>query len=494
MLNTAAWKKLPTDLLTDEDFFNVEKHLPPEYAFAPYMFYITALRKADEDGMFDLDDGVIFAQLMRVDKPSIVFKIANMLRKRRIIYRVREDSCICGFCNWEYNAKDPPRTMEQRRQIVLKMIESKQQAITADFEVKDFEMIEEKKQAVTADFPTGSMRPDETTACEQTEERQNEAPKSSGSNAQEMAQRDDFFCPENDKIAKNVAKNILDDKNRKNVVNGEETERKKDLEEQKENIRQEIKETHTQEEKDKTEKEQFCSAGPFDSPAEQNCEEKQQPWADKEPQEELTEQETKTSGETVCSGNTSELAEQALQAASASGENIENADVSGYLNEFFAKNCYGYKPQNAAGAIKALESKIKELSDEINPPDVIAGVLCSEFLRMHEGKRGEYWYDIPLLPSNMIKPNVWAVLMQHAGKILASKQADNKFIQAEMKAQKEAEADRKAVYDESEAELLKYNISPDDPARIAKLLGAKAKEQREMRELEKSSENVGDIF
>lgn len=478
MLNTAAWKKLPTDLLTDEDFFNVEKQLPAEYAFAPYMFYITALRKANEDGMFDLDDGVIFAQLMRINKPAIVFKIANMLRKRHVIYRVSENSTICGFCNWEYNSKDTPRTMEQRRQLVMRQIDEAN-----------------KIKAATADFPTDSTRSDETTACGQTGERQNEAPESSGSNAQEMAQRADFFCPENDKKQKNVVNDFLDDKNEKNVVKGENTERKKDLEEQKENIRQEIKETHTQEEKDKTEKEQFCSAGPFDSPATQNCEEKQQPWADKEPQEELTEQETKTSGETVCSGNTSELAEQALQAASASGENIENADVSGYLNEFFAKNCYGYKPQNAAGAIKALESKIKELSDEINPPDVIAGVLCSEFLRMHEGKRGEYWYDIPLLPSNMIKPNVWAVLMQHAGKILASKQADNKFIQAEMKAQEEAEADRKAVYDESEAELLKYNISPDDPARIAKLLAAKAKEQNEAKQADDAEEeSVGDIF
>ena len=489
MLNTAAWKKLPTDLLTDEDFFNVEKQLPAEYAFAPYMFYITALRKADEDGMFDLDDGVIFAQLMRVDKLSIVFKIANMLRKRRIIYRVREDSFICGFCNWEYNVKDPPRTMEQRRQIVLKMIESKQQAITADFDVKDFEITEEKEQAVTADFPTGSMRPDETTACEQTGERQNEAPESSGSNAQEMAQRDDFFCPENDKTAKNVAKNILDDKNQKNVVNGEETERKKEI------LDKSKKETHTQEEKDKTEKEQFCSAGPFDSPATQNCEEKQQPWADKEPQEELTEQETKTSGETVCSGNTSDLAEMALQAASGSSEIVVDTDPTLYLNQFFAKNCYGYKPQNAAGAIKALESKIKELSDEINPPDVIAGVLCSEFLRMHEGKRGEYWKYIPLLPSNMIKPNVWAVLMQHAGKILASNQADNKFIQAEKAAQEEAEADCKAVYDEQNKELLKYNISPDDPARIAKLLAAKAKEQNEAKQPDDAEEeSVGDIF
>lgn len=488
MLNTAAWKKLPTDLLTDEDFFNVEKQLPPEYAFAPYMFYITALRKADDDGMFDLDDGVIFAQLMRVDKPSIVFKIANMLRKRRIIYRVREDSFICGFCNWEYNAKDLPRTMEQRRQIVLKMIESKQQAVTADFEVKDFEMTEEKEQAVTADFPTGSMRPDETTACEQTEERQNEAPKSSGSNAQEMAQRDDFFCPENDKIAKNVAKNILDDKNQKNVVNGEETERKKEI------LDKSKKETHTQEEKDKTEKEQFCSAGPFDSPAPQNCEQKHQPWAGKDSGEQTEETQTKTETESDCRGNLDELAEQALSIANSGNESIGGEDVSGYLNSFYAKNCYGYKAQNAAGAMKVLVSKILELSDKVNPPDVVASVLCSEFKRMHEGKRGEYWKDIPLLPSNMIKPNVWAVLMQHAGKVLAAKQTDNKFIQAEMKAQKEAEADRKAVYDESEAELLKYNISPDDPAHVAKLLAAKAKEQREAREMEESSENVGDIF
>ena len=484
MLNTASWSKLPRDLLTDEDFFYIEKQLPEELAFAPYMFYIAALRKADENGMFDLSDGVIFAQLMRIENADDVFKIANMMMKRKIIYRVGETK-VCGFWNWEYNAKDTPRTMEQRRQLVMRQIEE-----------------QKKIKAVTADFPTGSTRPDETTACEQTEERQNEAPESSGSNAQEMAQRADFFCPENDKKQENVVKDFLDDKNAKNVVKGENTERKKDLEEQKENIRQEIKETHTQDKKensDKSEKEQFCSAGPFDSPATQNCEEKHQPWADKESQE--VTQIPKTQRNTDLS-DPAALAELALQEANKGVENNEGAGVTGYLNDFFAKNCYGYKPQNAAGAIKSLASKITELSDKVNPPDVIAGVLCSEFLRMHEGKRADYWKDIPLLPSNMIKPNVWAYLMQYAGKILAAKKADNQFIRAEMQAQEEAEADRQAVYDEQDKELLKYNISPDDPARITKLLAAKAKEQAAAKIAEEfkaapeeaEEESVGDIF
>ena len=69
MLNDNSWRKLPRDLLTDEDFRWVENQLPNYLKFAPYMFYIAALRKADYDGMFDIEDGTLFAQLMRIENP-----------------------------------------------------------------------------------------------------------------------------------------------------------------------------------------------------------------------------------------------------------------------------------------------------------------------------------------------------------------------------------------------------------------------------------------
>lgn len=122
MAKNIVWRKLPIGIIRDEEMDLIADQLPQELKAAPYMFYLTALCKADDDGTFDLGDGVIFSRLMRIGSPADVFKIANLMMKRKLILRAG-NSTRCIICNWEYPEKETPRTMAQRRAIVAQKIE-----------------------------------------------------------------------------------------------------------------------------------------------------------------------------------------------------------------------------------------------------------------------------------------------------------------------------------------------------------------------------------
>lgn len=69
------WRKMPLGIIRDENLLYISEKLPKELSYAPWMFYYTALSIADNDGIFDLEDGVVFARLMKVDSPAIVFRL-----------------------------------------------------------------------------------------------------------------------------------------------------------------------------------------------------------------------------------------------------------------------------------------------------------------------------------------------------------------------------------------------------------------------------------
>ena len=171
----------------------------------------------------------------------------------------------------------------------------------------------------------------------------------------------------------------------------------------------------------------------------------------------------------------------------------EKNDESGllsYLNEFFVKNCYGFKPKQSVAAINKLVDEILLLSDDVNPPETVASVMCSEFKKMCEGQREKYWNRMPLLPANMIKPRAWAELVQYAGKILATSQNQDKFFIAAERARNECEAEKELVGDAMRQEYLKYNISPDDPQAQKLLLMAKSREQEAARKAKEDTEDT----
>jgi hypothetical protein len=121
------------------------------------------------------------------------------------------------------------------------------------------------------------------------------------------------------------------------------------------------------------------------------------------------------------------------------------------------------------------------VSDEVNPPVEVAGVLCSEFKKMCEGGRSEYWKGQAMLPAFMTKTRCWMELMQYAGKILATNNASNKFMAEAQKAEADYKAEQNKISVAMREEYLKYNINPDAPDANFQLIRAKSIEQEELR-------------
>ena len=462
MLRDVYWRQYPVDLLSDDKMACVEAELPDELKYAPYMFYCAALKLCDDDGVFDLDDGVIFARLMRVKDVSTVFEIANLMRKRRIITRLFDDSNLCGLVDWTYSDKKT-RTIEERRKIVKASIEKEKAKATSNLDFSKDGRVGRYNDIPQAESRVGKCNDiPQATVLE-------EKPKMEGTAAPQAGV---FLLHENDKNCENVVKEVFDDKNAKNVVN---------IQYNTDNtIHTDIQTTHTH-------IQQLSGYGPIEGPPPDNC--SNRPDVAGKTYEQTQNSNIANTDEDACGGEEiSMLADQALQISQGMDEEKDKGALIAYLNDFFVKNCYGYKPKQSAYAVKKLAEEIANLSDEVNPPLEVASVMCSEFKKMCEGGREEYWKGMPLLPANMIKARALAELIQYAGKILATNQNGNKFLSAAEKAKREYEAEKNLVGDEMRKEFIKYNIDPEDPQANKKLLLEKAKEAEAARQAQEDED------
>jgi hypothetical protein len=333
--------------------------------------------------------------------------------------------------DWTYSDKKP-RTIEERRRLVQERIQKEQTRAGVD---TDFAMPGTQEAAA--------------------------APEASA-----------FLCPENDKNAQNVVNSGMDDKNAQNVVTlqNNTVQDNNTVHTEKQDIHTD---THTQQQA--TGYAQPVGAPPV------TCQDTNAVGVENIQTENTEIANIPTAGDVTCGDDASTLAEMALREAKRDVEDTGQASLVGYLNDFFVKNCYGFKKNQSAAAINTLAGKILELSDAVNPPGTVAGLLCSEFKKMCEGQREKYWDRMPLLPANMIKPRAWAELVQYAGKILATNQNSERFMQAAEKAQKEYEAEKELVGDAMRDEYLKYNIDPEDPQAQKLLLVAKSREHEATR-------------
>ena len=492
MLRDVYWRQYPIDLLSDDKMACVEAMLPDEQKHIPYMIYIAALKLCDDNGVFDLDDGVVLARLTRVKNVQLVIDIVNLMRQRKILYRLFDKSTLCGLVDWTYSDKRS-RTIEERRKLVAERIQQEQTRAGVD---KDFTLPGEQSatmQQQTAPAVAAPVMhiPDyikkcktceaydatENTCTDPTDGACNRHWKPAAPEAETAPAAQDFSCPENDKKAENVVISEMDDKNAENVVTLQTDNTIQDTGQT--NIQDIQTNTHTQQ--------QLSGYGPIEGPPPDNCQDNAGV-AEKIQNLNTENANTLTEGDDTCENDISSLAEMALQEQQKSVEKKDTGQLETYLNDFFVKNCYGYKPKKSRNAIYYLAEEILEISDEMNPPEAIASVLCSEFKKMCEGGRGDYWKGMPLLPSNMLKPRVKAELLQYAGKILATTKNCSKFIKAQKKAQEECENEKNNVGDAIREEYLKYNIDPNDAQAQRKLLSAKSKEQEAARNAEIEAE------
>ena len=368
MLSDVTWRKMPLDILTNEAMQYVESQMPDGLEYAPFMFYQAALKKAGDDGEFDLEDGVIFARLMRVPDVKIVFLVANEMAKRRIIYHVQAGSNKCLLADWEYAKGTQPRTLAQRREVVARQIEAKKAMPIITEEFKPIE-------------PSNSAFSPENTS----------------------------FCVNDDKNQKNVVKNVYDDKNAENVV------KKNSIEREKEREIREREETHTEREIESPRGRERVetSAGLPEGPAPVSPENKAVARKTKK-----TEQQKEPESVTDSPSYDSTLADEALQ----QGEEAEEGkfqEVVAILEAFFLNYSFGYNLKKGHAKVEEIASRILELETSDCGAGKIAQELCDIFRNMHEDDGP--WKDVPLLPLYMAKDAIWAHLMSVAGKKLVKK-------------------------------------------------------------------------
>ena len=455
MLRDVYWRQYPIDLLNDDKMTYIESFMPEEYKYAPYMFYITALKLADDNGIFDLEDGVIFARLMRVKSRALVFQIANLMRQHKIVYRLSDDTTLMQIADWTYSDKKV-RSAEERRRIVADKI-AKERAKKAAYSQEDFTTdgcVGKHNAVPQSESQTGKCNAIPPAA----------AAGSTAPEAETAAPRQAFLCPDDDKNAKNVV--TLQTDNTDSTL-------------------QDVQTTHTQ-----TNTQQAGGYAQLESAPPPACPDTKTAVAEKQNNQTQKPTEMQTPNDATGNGLTMSLAEEALQAAQGSVEENADSALFAYLEDFFVKNCYGFDKKKAAYSLNQLCEKIKSVSDDKNPPVEVAGVLCGEFKKMCDGQRSEYWKGQALLPSFMIKTRCWMELMQYAGKILATSSACNKFTESWQKAAAEYEAEKDQISDAVRAECLKYNINPDAPDANFQLIRAKSQEQEELRKAKEVEEEA----
>lgn len=421
-----SWVKLPKNIITDEILDYISAMLPKHLKFAPYMFMLAIYKKIDDMGSFDLEDGLIFSRMMKLDRPEDVFLVANLFLKRGIITRIKDTTCM--LTDWEVIQKPnmkAPRTAEERREKIRQQIEAK----TKD---NSFDIFAEYQKQTSTD-PI-------------------------------------FFVSNNDKKGENVVNGFYDDKKGENVVNvKKEREIEREIETEREEFRQiefreiEKKDTHTERE-----------APPSYSEL-SGAKEKQETTEEEiqEETEEILESVLQALDGVVVEGETENIKNERTE-RSGLVEKIE--EVKTQVTDFFTKFDYAFNSTSQNGLLEQLASRIIELEDDYNSVKDITSVILSQFKKLTESDG--YFKDYPLTLEGLLKPGAYTHVLAKASKILVTqKEQSQKWIEQFTRTQQDLQEIKIAKecrkFDETYSQ---YNISSDDPNRAAKLLQAKAAE------------------
>ena len=419
-MDELSWRKYPRSLITDERLDYASFCLPRELACAPYMFMNVMYSKCDDDGVYDIDDGIIFSRLMRIGAPEDVFTIAELLVKRGMILKVINNSNIYMIADWE-----PPqrnnihgRTAEERRAKVAEKIAA---------ERKYKEAVNAKYQAPTIPTPPP------------------------------VVDTVDFETVKNC-AAKKICN--FDDKNAENVVKQREREREREIRGDETEERGEERDTHTQKES-----ETFRAAEALQVTQENINTESQT----KEPEK------AESAGALLAR----ELAGEVVSVQAISQQKERGAlydDTRSVFVMFFAKNCLGFCENDHTSALNELSERMLQLQDEVNFAPSIANVFCTQFLKIAQTE-SHYFSNYPITPEGLLKPGMYSHVVTAASKILLTQHKGNDFWKKQADQDRlQAEQDREAVSNFFKEQCLKYKIDPADPDAQLKIIQAKAHE------------------
>ena len=426
--NSKPWSKIPTDLLENKVMHYAESELGPALSFAPVLFYLAGSSKADEDGIFDIGNGVEFAQLCKVDSPETVFKIANEMTKCRVVAHVK-DSTMYLFAEWEYPTRQTtPPTLADR--------------------YKKAQFLWSKKQQENSFFIVQSEKVDTVTNNEN-----NTLNKCLNTIQQPVNE-----CLNTIQAPEAPAAQIRRDKSRLEQSKAEQI--KADVE----------KNTHRV---DGVEGEKVGTSGELsnNSPT--------VPTTDNNGTvETIKTQETENimtvpDWSIVPNSESSDtLADEALETEKEKAIFVPSS-ITKLLGDFFKNNNAAYNVNKGAPMCEKIAKEIVSCSDNVSDAELLTTRLICEFKRLHD--EPGYYHDVPLMPAYMLKDKIWAQLSSRIGRVYGTK-AEPKTKSVEEQARQDWIEHCEDV-DNPEAdfyeEYKRFGIDPNEPDAVQKLLRAK---------------------
>ncbi len=415
MINDLAWRKVPRNIIRDENIDYIASLMPQHLQALPMLLYFVMYCKADDEGMVDLRDGVIYSRLLKIGTPGDILNVAILMTGQNLLVQPVDGVNVFIITDWEVPPRPgqkASRTMGERRAAIAQKI------------------IEEQKRAKII------------------EERKAEMARLK--NAQNA-----FFCPENDRKRDFVDKERETD--RESIYRDREF---KEIETQKE-FRDREKDTHTE----------GCYRGnnKFPLPQPQENVQEQNPEINTEPLE-ATEQEIESLAhlafEVVNSDNKAEEVKENSPKEIVASSDIDEVYVV-FFN-FFSKNCLDFNESKYQAAMLELAGLMKMLESQANPAKNIASVFCQEFKKLTESKNG-YYQNYPLNPQALLKPGAYKTVLSMASRILCFKNESNiNWIK-----QSKALEENRAVYDDYKSMFVQYGIDPNSENALMNLIRKK---------------------
>lgn len=478
MIDSLPWRKMSVSVSTDAKIRYIDKKLPPRLCRAAFVFYLHAFCCADDDGAFDIEDGCIFADVLNCE-PEDITLLAAQFCARGILCAAAADSTVYILNDWESpnrNGKtSAPLTLAERRARVASKIAAEGRRAAPQQSVPTMQPRTPPQAVPTAaQIPAQTPPPSVPHSAEAVFIDFNSVQKSIHQQAKKTAENA-FFCPDDDKNAKNVANTEIretEEISQTEIRETEEKERHTHTEEsaaalaaaalqaataaqpqERERERERAAQESDTREREKERREFYADT---QKPCAQHCSSAPYAAADTQNERNITAPEKKK--------------ENAVSDTFA-----QSVEVLEVLTDFFMReNPLGFPDaETEAKALNCLSNRIYPLATSRNPARICAGVFVSQFKKLTETDK--YYKNMPLLPSKMVIPANFSRVFADAQRILQPKENRVNWTQYQQKLEAEA------YTAESPLEYLcrRAGIDPADPDAAHKLLIQKQYEKGE---------------
>lgn len=144
MLNDMAWRKAPRDLLTNPRIRSIASRIDSSLKQAVFAFYVACYMEANDDGIVDLSDTEVFADLLLLEDEDDIETLTNLFVKKNFLEEIKNG--LYYIQDWDnpnmasyQGSKRIAETADQRRARVLGSTKPKQKKKAPQLPTQEYE-------------------------------------------------------------------------------------------------------------------------------------------------------------------------------------------------------------------------------------------------------------------------------------------------------------------------------------------------------------------